>query len=308
LSNIATPSPITAKKLCAEANYGYCGAVAPGVELVLAKNPKEYTGPGTNTYIVGTDRVWIIDPGPDCAVHVDTVLAAVAGRTVAGILVSHSHLDHSPAAMLISRKVNAKIYGFGALSRDILAFTEEDIDADFSPDIALADGHLIGEGDWQIMALHTPGHFPNHMAYYLPHKGILFSGDHVMGWSTTVVVPPLGNMAEYLASLDKLEHLGSHLMLPSHGLEVTNPGGRIRDVREHRAMRQKQVEACVQKGVSDPASIVAEIYDELPARLIQAAQGCVAAHLEFMTQEDRDGLLPAVVSIQDATFSLTNSG
>jgi len=285
LSKVAPPSPVIAKKLCAEASYGHVGPIAIGVDLILAENPKEYTGPGTNTYIVGTDAVWIVDPGPLCEAHIDAVLAAVADRQVSGILVSHSHMDHSPAANPIAEKTGAKIYGFGALSRDLLSLTEEDVDADFVPDIALADGHLIGEGEWQIMAMHTPGHFPNHMAYYLPHKGIVFSGDHVMGWSTTVVVPPLGNMAEYLASLDKLEHVGAHLMLPSHGPKVGRPGERIREVRDHRAMRQRQVEACVQKGVSNPAMIVAEIYDELPDRLITAAKGCVAAHLEFMAGE-----------------------
>jgi len=286
VTNMNIPSPVVAKKLCDEATYGHSGPVAPGVDLVLAKNPKEYTGPGTNTYVVGTDTVWIIDPGPDCDAHIGAVQAAVAGRKVAGILVTHSHLDHSMAAVPMARLTGARIYGFGALSPDILALTEEDVDADFSPDIALADGHLIGEGEWQVMALHTPGHFPNHMAYYLPHKGILFSGDHVMGWSTTVIVPPLGNMAEYLTSLDKLEYIGAHHMLPSHGLAVTNPGARIREVREHRAMRQTQVEACLEKGLSDPNEIVAEIYDELPERLVTAAMGCVEAHLEYVGHED----------------------
>ena len=276
------------------------GPVAPGIELVLAKNPKEYTGPGTNTYVVGEEAVWIIDPGPDCSAHIGAVITAVAGRKVAGILVTHSHLDHSVAAVPIAQKTGAKIYGFGALSPDILALTQEDVDASFNPDIALADGHKIGGGDWQIMAMHTPGHFPNHMAYYLPHKGILFSGDHVMGWSTTVVVPPLGNMAEYLTSLDKLEQIGSHLMLPSHGLEVANPGDRIREVREHRAMRQGQVEACVAKGVCDPSEIVAEIYDDLPDRLILAAQGCVVAHLEYVANELVSGSVLGPVAARQA--------
>lgn len=298
MTNTIIPSPVTAKKLCAKASYGHVGPVAPGVDLVLAKNPKEYTGPGTNTYVAGEETVWIIDPGPNCREHIDAVVAAVAGRDVAGILVTHSHLDHSVAAAPIAEKTGAKIYGFGALSADILALTQEDVDASFNPDIALADGHIIGEGNWQVMAMHTPGHFPNHMAYFLPHKGVLFSGDHVMGWSTTVVVPPLGNMAEYLTSLDKLEQIGSHLMLPSHGLEVANPGGRIREVREHRAMRQMQVEACVAKGVADPSEIVAEIYDDLPDRLVLAAQGCVAAHLELMTREDALDLMHDALPVQ----------
>lgn len=285
LNNMFTPSPIVAKALRAKAVYGHVGEIARGVELVLAKNPKYYTGPGTNTYLVGTDPVWIIDPGPDDPAHVNAVLAAVGERPVAGILVTHTHMDHSPAAVPIAQKTGAKIYGFGSLSEDILSLTDEEVDPDFKPDIALADGHLIGEADWQIMALHTPGHFPNHMAFFVPQKGILFSGDHVMGWSTTVVVPPLGNMAEYLSSLDKLERLGSHLMLPSHGLAVMDPAARICEVRQHRAMRQQQVEDCVAKGITDPSVIVSEIYEDLAEGLVLAAEGCVAAHLEYVDIE-----------------------
>jgi len=285
LNSISTPSPVVAKQLRTDAAYGRSTAVAPGVDLVLAANPKDYTGPGTNTYIIGAEVVWIIDPGPNNTAHILAVLEAVGSRAVAGIFVTHSHLDHSPAAGPIAQKTGAKIYGFGALARDVLALTEEDIDENFDPDVALADGHLVGEGEWQMMALHTPGHFPNHMAYYLPFKGILFSGDHVMGWSTTVVVPPLGNMAEYLMSLDKMEHVGAHQMLPSHGPVVENPTGRIREVRDHRMLRQSQVEACVQRGILEPKVIVAEIYEGLTPRLITAAEGCVAAHLEFMAHE-----------------------
>jgi glyoxylase-like metal-dependent hydrolase (beta-lactamase superfamily II) len=294
----AIPSPIVAKALCAKAHYGLVGPVAPSIDLVRAKNPKYYTGPGTNTYIVGEGPLWIIDPGPDSAAHIEAVLAAVGDRRVAGILVTHSHMDHSPAAVPIARKTGAKIYGFGRLSADIIALTDEDVDVNFNPDVPLADGHLIGEGDWQIVAMHTPGHFPNHLAFYLPYKGILFSGDHVMGWSTTVVVPPLGNMAEYMESLDKLEQVGAHLMLPSHGPKVENPDGRICEVRLHRTIRQHQVEDCVRRGILDPAAIVREIYVDLADGLVHAAQGCVAAHLEFMTHEDAFILMPDLVQAQ----------
>lgn len=295
MSKIATPSPIVAEKLRAEASYEQGSIVAPGISLVLAENPKDYTGPGTNTYIVGDDTVWIIDPGPDNITHINAVLTVVADRPVAGIFVTHSHLDHSPAAKPIAQKTGAKIYGFGALARDILALTDEAIDVDFTPDVSLADGHLVGAGDWQLMALHTPGHFPNHLAFYMPHKGILFSGDHVMGWSTTVVVPPLGNMREYLTSLDKMERVGAHLMLPSHGPVVADPNGRIHEIREHRLMRQRQVEGCVRRGVCEPAAIVGELYEGLTDRLIVAAQGCVAAHLDYAAEHNK-------------TLSLDNEG
>lgn len=286
LNNTNIPSPVIAAKLCSAASYGSIQPVARGVSIVLAKNPKDYTGPGTNTYIVGDDTVWIIDPGPECEAHVDAVMEAVGGRKVAGIFVTHTHIDHSRAAIPLKLRTGAKTYGFGALSADILALTEEDVDADFVPDVALSDGQLLGEGDWQMLALHTPGHFPNHMGYMLPHKGILFSGDHVMGWSTTVVVPPLGNMAEYLSSLDRLEAVGAHLMLPSHGLAVEEPTTRIREVREHRMLRHAQVKECLERGIDDPSAIVEELYTGLTPRLIAAAEGCVAAHIELVVADD----------------------
>lgn len=276
-----TPSPIIANKLRKTALYEKAVDVVDGVVRVLAENPKDYTGPGTNTYVVGGEAVWIIDPGPACQKHVEAVLSAIAGRPVLGIFVTHTHLDHSPAAPLLAGATDCRTYGFGALDCDLLALTDEEVDTEFVPDQALADGHLVGEGDWQIMAVHTPGHFPNHMCYYLPHKGLLFSGDHVMGWSTTSIVPPLGNLAEYLASLDKLEALGGHLMLPSHGDKVTDVAGRIREIRDHRFKRHGQVEKCLADGITLPEAIVAEIYEGLTPCLLNAAKGCVEAHIEF---------------------------
>lgn len=268
----------------ADAFYGESSAVIPGIDRVLARNPKDYTGTGTNTYVVGEERLWIIDPGPDNDAHIEAVLSIVGERMVEGIFVTHSHLDHSPAARPLSEKTGAKVFGFGALSPDLLALTDEEVDATFDPDIVLADRRIVGDGEWRIMAVHTPGHFPNHMAYFLPEKGVLFSGDHVMGWSTTVVVPPLGNMSEYLTSLDRLEWLEAKLMLPSHGQAVTDPEGRICEVRAHRLMRQKQVEACVSRGILDPAAIVDEIYEGLAPGLQNAARHCVIAHLEMISE------------------------
>ncbi|NVJ99851.1 MAG: MBL fold metallo-hydrolase [Alphaproteobacteria bacterium] len=282
----STPSPLVAAELCQSATYGTPEEVADGVLRILACNAKDYTGPGTNTYIVGNQDVWIIDPGPADKAHVDAVLAAVAGRTVRGILITHTHLDHSPAADLLKAETQAKTYGFGPLSADILALTDEEVDTDFVPDVSLGCGALVGEGDWQLMAVHTPGHFPNHMCYALPHKGMLFSGDHVMGWSTTVVVPPLGNLREYMDSLDKLEAGGARLMLPSHGPVVDDSVARIREVRDHRMMRHEQVAGCLAQGTTDPIAIVAEIYEGLTPRLMEAAAGCVRAHLEELEVEE----------------------
>lgn len=276
------PSPQVAAELTKNALYGVPIEVADGITLVLANNAKDYTGPGTNTYVVGDESVWIIDPGPDDRAHINAVLRAVDRRPVRGILITHTHLDHSPAAEPLKRLTGARTYGFGALSTDILAMTDEDVDDAFQPDEALSCGRLLGKGRWQVMALHTPGHFPNHMCFVLPHDGVLFSGDHVMGWSTTVVVPPLGHLGEYMASLDKLEAGGARLMLPSHGPAVQDPGNRIREVRDHRLMRHRQVATCLEQGIKKPQDIVAEIYQGLTPRLLEAAEGCVRAHIEFL--------------------------
>ncbi|UTW59636.1 MBL fold metallo-hydrolase [Kordiimonas sp. SCSIO 12603] len=281
----AVASPLVAKELRKHAEYGLIRQVADGILCVLADNPKDYTGPGTNTYVIGEEAVWILDPGPNSQKHIDAVLAAVNGRGVEGILVTHTHLDHSPAANPLKEITGAKTYGFGALSKDILALTDEDIDEDFVPDEALSHGQMLGEGDYRIEALHTPGHFPNHMCYRLWNKDVLFSGDHVMGWSTTVVVPPLGHLGEYLQSLNVLEACEASLMLPSHGDPVDNPNGRIHEVREHRMMRHAQVADCMAEGLKCPEKIVEKLYVDLTPRLIEAAKGCVQAHIELLEEE-----------------------
>ncbi len=274
------PSPVKAAQLREKAQYGTVQQISDGISLVLADNAKDYTGPGTNCYIVGDERVWIIDPGPNCDAHINAILRAVAGRPVDGIFVTHTHQDHSPAARPLARLTGAPSYGFGRLSDDILSLTDEDVDPDFEPDIALACGSKVGDGAWQLRALHTPGHFPNHLCYFLPAKRVLFSGDHVMGWSTTVVVPPLGNLAEYMDSLNRMKACDAEMLLPSHGPAIVDPAERISEIWHHRRMRHRQVSECVARGITDAATIVELIYEGLTPRLMAAAAGCVEAHLE----------------------------
>lgn len=250
------------------------------ITVILADNEGHYTGPGTNTYLVGKDRLWIIDPGPKSHSHVEAVLKSVAGRPVDGVLVTHSQLDHSPAATLLQETLDAPIYGFGPLPRDLIGKTDEDIDIDFRPDICLADGERLKNAEGSVTALHTPGHYPNHMAYALDGSDILFSGDHVMGWATTVVVPPLGNLPDYLESLKRIEAYGARVFLPSHGPVIPDAKDRCRALREHRLARHHQIKDCLDKGVTEPEAIVSAIYPDLPSRLIEAAMGQVTAHLE----------------------------
>lgn len=282
------PSSVAAEALRAKAVYGVPISIASGIDVLLADNSKDYTGPGTNTYIVGDEDIWIIDPGPDDADHVAVVVDAVAGRNVAGILVTHSHLDHSPAARALQEKISAPIYGRGGLPPELMAASEEDIDVDFVPDYSLECHEIIGKGEWRIQTLHTPGHFPNHLCYLLPEKGILFSGDHVMGWSTTVIAPPLGNLADYFDSLDAMKQTGAGLLMPSHGDPVYDACARIEEIRAHRLMRQEQVEELLRDGENTPAAIVETLYRDLTPRLVQAAQGCVQAHIDY--SQARGGL------------------
>jgi glyoxylase-like metal-dependent hydrolase (beta-lactamase superfamily II) len=279
--------------------YGKPVEVMLGVNVLLAENAKDYTGPGTNTYLVGDERLWIIDPGPQAEKHAAAIVAAIDGRPVDGILVTHSHLDHSPAAQMLKAVIDTPIYGFSPLDPILAAHTEEDIDYDFAPDRALTGGETLGIGRWAIEVLHTPGHFPNHLCYMLPHSKILFSGDHVMEWSTTVIVPPLGNLKHYMESLDVLENADAVTLLPSHGDPVFDAKQRICEIREHRMMRHAQIQRCLAEGVFDIPEIVSRLYEGLTPRLIKAASGCVEAHLELLRLE-HTGFLKPVSGLVDS--------
>src|SRR5438270_4588745 len=186
--------------------YGRLEPVAPGIRRIVARNPGPFTFKGTGTYVVGEGEVAVIDPGPELEEHVAALLASLAEEQVTHILVTHTHRDHSPAAKALKAATGAPSYGFGphAGGRRGEAGVEEGGDWDFAPDIVVTDGAEIAGGKWRFEAVHTPGHTSNHLCFALPASGILFSGDHVMGWSTSVIAPPDGDMAAYMASLDKL--------------------------------------------------------------------------------------------------------
>ena len=266
--------------------YGGSVAAAPGVLRVTAPNPGPFTFHGTNSYIVGTDTLAVIDPGPDDDAHLATLLAAIAGRPVSHILISHTHRDHSPLAARLSAATGAPVAAEGAHrpARPLRLGEAHALDAsgdwDFRPDIVLADDELIEGDGWALRALYTPGHCANHLAFALEGTGITFSADHVMAWATTSVAPPDGAMSDYMASLDRLMARDDRLLFPGHGGAVRNPGAFMRGLKGHRKMRERAVLERIRNGDRTIPEIVAAIYRDTDPRLHGAAGLSVLAHLE----------------------------
>lgn len=273
-------------------DFTYDRAEQAGKDIVriTARNPKAYTWVGTNTYLVGRTDLAIIDPGPALDEHIQAVLAAVDGRPVKAIVCTHSHMDHSPAAHALAKATGAPVCGHSVLHPDIGMDTDEDIDPGFAPDRLLAHGDTIAGTGWTLEAVHTPGHFPNHLCYGL--GDILFSGDHVMGWSTTVIAPPLGNLRHYLTSLEQLLERDFTYYLPSHGPAIPDPKPYIRALIAHRHKRSEAIAKCLADGITEPARIVEIIYknDNLSDRLKRAAQHSVRAHMDYLNAEQASGL------------------
>ncbi len=256
-----------------------------GVARLLAPNPSAFTYTGTQTYLVGTDEVAVIDPGPDLPAHVEAIVRAIAGRPVAAILCTHTHHDHSPAAAPLAKRTEAPIVGCAALSlASVGPRADAAFDGKYRPDRVLADGESIGVDGWTLTAVATPGHTSNLLCFALEGSGALFSGDHVMGWSTTVVVPPDGNMADYMRSLDKLRERDERVHYPAHGPAVTNPKQYLRGLIGHRMQREKQILAIVSRASSTIPDIVAAAYSGLDPRLTAAAAGSALAHLLDLEQ------------------------
>ncbi|MBA4047796.1 MAG: MBL fold metallo-hydrolase [Sphingomonas sp.] len=258
---------------------GACIALDTLVARVLAPNPSPFTFTGTQTHLVGTDDIAVIDPGPDDPVHIDALIAAIAGRPVSAILITHTHRDHSPASRALAAATGAPIIGCAPLVVDMGPRADAAFDGDYAPDRVLSDGESVSGGGWTLTAVATPGHTSNHLAFALPEAGALFSGDHVMGWSTTVVMPPDGDMTAYLASLEKLQTRDDRIYYPAHGEPVTNPAQHVRHLLSHRRQRERQILAVLDAGPAAIPAMVAAMYPALDARLHGAAAGSVLAHL-----------------------------
>lgn len=260
--------------------------VAPGVRGVVANNPGPFTFKGTVSYIVGRGKVAIIDPGPDDDAHIAALLDAVRGETVTDIFVTHTHRDHSPAAPKIKAKTGATVYAEGPhrparpLHIGEAARLDASGDMDFRPDIALVDGAVVSGDGWTIEALATPGHTANHMTFALKEADLIFSGDHVMAWSTSIVAPPDGAMSDYMASLEKLARRREPLYLPGHGGPVRDAPHFVRSYIRHRHGREASILRRLGKGAADIATLVRAIYIGIDPRLVGAASLSVLAHLE----------------------------
>jgi len=265
---------------------GQVEQLSPLVRRILCDNPGPFTFKGTVTYVVGSGRVAIIDPGPDDPRHVAAVLDAVKGETVEAILVTHTHRDHSPATPAIKAATGAPVYAEGPhrAARPLNLGETNALDAsgdkDFVPDIVLKDGDVVSGTGWTIESVFTPGHTANHMAFALREEETLFSGDHVMAWSTSIVAPPDGSMGDYMASLDKLRARGETLFWPGHGGPVREPAKFMRALSHHRKLREAAIMKRLASGDRQIPEIVAAIYEGLDPRLKSAAGLSVFAHLE----------------------------
>ncbi|MBY3135447.1 MBL fold metallo-hydrolase [Rhizobium laguerreae] len=276
--------------LAFEPAYGQAVPVVSGVERVTVNNPGPFTFFGTNSYIVGSSSVAVIDPGPEDEAHFQALMAVLGGREVTHIFVSHTHRDHSPLAKRLQAATGAVTVGQGPhrparplRAGEINPFSESS-DLSFVPDIAIGDGETISGDGWALSAVLTPGHTANHAALALEGRDILFSGDHVMAWSTSIVAPPDGSMADYMASLDRLIKRQDGLLLPGHGGPVTEPATFLPALKAHRLKREQAVLARIRAGDRGIAEMVKAIYRDTDPKLHGAAALSVLAHIEDLLE------------------------
>ena len=297
-----------------DVHYGRVEQVSPLIRRVVADNPSKFTYLGTGTYIVGRGDVAVIDPGPRLDAHVDALAAALEpDERVTHLLVTHTHTDHSPATAALRERTGAPSYGFGPHGEvppddpaDRIVFGDpeadgdpakekgrgekelrEGADTDFTPDIPLRHGDVVSGPGWTIEAVHTPGHTSNHLCYALREEQALFSGDHVMGWSTTVIVPPDGDLGQYLASLQLVLDRDDDVLWPTHGPPITDPQALVRSYVAHRQDRTDQIVAVLADGPAGLTDIVPRVYRDVDKTLWLPAAMSTHAHLLHLVEEGR---------------------
>ena len=270
--------------------YGKADRVSPMIRRVVAGNPSAFTFHGTGTYIVGHGAVAVIDPGPLLDSHVDALVRALGRERVTHIVITHTHRDHSPAARPLKQATGAPTYGFGSHGSDRAdggGEVEEGADRDFVPDIRVRDGDRIEGDGWTLEAVHTPGHTSNHLCYALLEENALFPGDHVMGWSTTVVSPPDGDMRAYMRSLERLRARGEEVFWPTHGPPIPEPRDFVTALLAHRHEREDQILACLAHDAATIPEMVEIMYADVGRHLHVAAARSVLSHLIHMAETCR---------------------
>lgn len=316
--------------------YGDVVQMTPMIRRVVCKNPTPFTYKGTGTYIIGKGRVAVIDPGPPLSSHVDDVLAALGpDETVSHILITHTHSDHSSLTDPLKARTGASSYGYGPHGHvqesdpdDKIDFSKyftseekkqfdrewdelpdelkrEGADLAFRPDERVADGDVIQGDGWTMTAVHTPGHCSNHICYHLAEENALFSGDHVMGWATSVVGPPDGSMKDYLASLRKLLPREAERYWPTHGPAITEPNRYVQSFIDHREDRELQILAYLQGGAKQIADFVPEMYAGYDKRLWYPAANSVLAHMLYLVETKRVRVADGDVPKLTATYELS---
>ncbi|TNF13085.1 MAG: MBL fold metallo-hydrolase [Rhodobacteraceae bacterium] len=285
----------------------------PGLRRIVAPNPSPMTYTGTCSYVIGTGAVGVVDPGPADPAHLQAILDGLArGERISHILVTHAHLDHSPGARLLADATGAPVLAFGPpeagrspimaeLAAAGMAGGGEGVDHGFHPDEPLGDGETLSHGDWQVTALHTPGHFCNHLSFVLGDA--VLTGDVVMGWSSTLISPPDGDLSDYYLSLERIDALTPRILYPGHGAPVSDPRGLISEQRAHRESRSAQILENLRRRPATPHALTQAIYTDIPPALLPAAERNVFAHLVEMTQQTL--VTPAPHLHPKALFSLT---
>jgi glyoxylase-like metal-dependent hydrolase (beta-lactamase superfamily II) len=276
--------------------------VSPLVRRIVARNPGPFTAQGTGTYIVGHGKVAVIDPGPRVQEHIDALLKGLGGEIVERILITHTHMDHSPAAAPVKAATGARTFGFGPHGSGAGETSEEGGDTAFRPDVVMKEGDVVSGAGWTLRALHTPGHASNHLCFALDEERLLFSGDHVMGWSTTVISPPDGNMKAYMASLARLLERDDAIYLPTHGPTIKEPQRYVRALIAHRGQRRGGILQELSRGARTVPDLVAALYVGLDPRLRTAAGRSVLAHLLELTEMGR--IEASDAAPLDATYRL----
>lgn len=272
-----------------EFEYGAVSELSPLIRRVIAHNPSPFTLHGTGTYILGKGNVAVVDPGPADPNHIRAIVDAVRGERITHVLVTHCHTDHSPGCRLLREFTDAPTHAFGPHGSGVDeegVQIEEAADNDFAPDQRVRHGEVIQGDGWSVECVYTPGHTSNHMCYALREEKTLFSGDHVMAWSTSVISPPDGDMRRYLASLELLLDRDDARYWPTHGPSVDDTKGHVRAFIAHRREREQQILACIESGTYEIKKMVPQMYADLPEFMYGAAARSVLASIIYLAQRE----------------------